>query len=52
MYVASSSTATTRDINDVDDDDDDLNMDELNELEASLSKTTLQIREPGDVWWE
>ncbi|CAA3006244.1 zinc finger CCCH domain-containing 11 [Olea europaea subsp. europaea] len=49
MYVASSSTATTRDINDVDDDDDDLNMDELNELEASLSKTTLQIREPGDV---
>lgn len=29
-----------------DDDDDDLDLDELNELEASLSKTSLQIREP------
>ncbi|CAI9780151.1 unnamed protein product [Fraxinus pennsylvanica] len=47
MDGASSSTATTRDINDVADDfddDDDLDMNELNELEASLSKTTLQIR--------
>ena len=33
---------------DVDDnDDDELNMDELNELEASLSKTSIQISEPG-----
>ncbi|KAI3734810.1 hypothetical protein L6452_14289 [Arctium lappa] len=31
----------------MDDDDDDLDLDELNELEASLSKTSLQIREPG-----
>ncbi|CAI9766298.1 unnamed protein product [Fraxinus pennsylvanica] len=46
----SSSTANTRDIEDfADEDDDDLDMDELNELEASLSKTTLQIKEPGDV---
>lgn len=30
-----------------DDDDDELDMDELNELEASLSKTSIQIREPG-----
>ncbi|KAL3825937.1 hypothetical protein ACJIZ3_021966 [Penstemon smallii] len=29
-------------------DDDDLDMDELNELEASLSRTTLQIKEPGN----
>ncbi|KAI9086368.1 hypothetical protein K1719_031822 [Acacia pycnantha] len=32
---------------DVDDDDDELDMDELNELEASLSKTSIQIKEPG-----
>ncbi|KAL7092031.1 hypothetical protein ACP275_12G140200 [Erythranthe tilingii] len=31
-----------------DDDDDDLDIDELNELEASLSRTALQIKEPGD----
>ncbi|XP_062165746.1 LOW QUALITY PROTEIN: zinc finger CCCH domain-containing protein 11-like [Alnus glutinosa] len=30
-----------------DDDSDELDMDELNELEASLSKTSLQIQEPG-----
>ncbi|KAL6585369.1 hypothetical protein OROMI_002013 [Orobanche minor] len=30
-----------------DDDDDDLDIDELNELEASLSRTTLQIKESG-----
>ncbi|XP_024991342.1 zinc finger CCCH domain-containing protein 11-like [Cynara cardunculus var. scolymus] len=30
-----------------DDDDDDLDLDELNELEASLSRTSIQIREPG-----
>lgn len=28
-----------------DDDDDDLDMEELNELEASLSKTSIQIKE-------
>lgn len=33
---------------DVDDDDDDLDVDELNELEASLSRTSLQIKEPKD----
>lgn len=27
--------------------DDDLDMDELNELEASLSKTSIHIQEPG-----
>ncbi|XP_042387708.1 zinc finger CCCH domain-containing protein 11-like isoform X1 [Zingiber officinale] len=32
---------------DVDDDDDELDIDELNELEASLSRTSIQIREPG-----
>ncbi|KAL0333334.1 UNVERIFIED_CONTAM: Zinc finger CCCH domain-containing protein 11 [Sesamum angustifolium] len=40
-----SSTSTTHDaegIPDDDDDDDDLDIDELNELEASLSRTTLQ----------
>ncbi|XP_051226970.1 zinc finger CCCH domain-containing protein 11 isoform X1 [Lolium perenne] len=30
------------------DDDDDLDLDELNELEASLSRTSIQIREPGE----
>ncbi|KAG8374269.1 hypothetical protein BUALT_Bualt11G0114000 [Buddleja alternifolia] len=54
----SSSTSTTRggegssnhddNDDDDDDDDDDLDMDELNELEASLSRTTLQIKEPGN----
>lgn len=33
---------------DVDDDDDDLDVDELNELEASLSRTSLQIKEPKE----
>lgn len=32
---------------DDDDDDDELDMDELNELEASLSRTSIQIKEPG-----
>ncbi|GKA05189.1 zinc finger CCCH domain-containing protein 11-like protein [Tanacetum coccineum] len=31
----------------IDEDDDDLDMDELNELEASLSKTSINIQEPG-----
>lgn len=58
----SSSTSTARDGEDTsnhvgenedddDDDDDDLDLDELNELEASLSKTTLQIKEPGNSAW-
>jgi len=33
-----------------DDDDDELDMDELNELEASLSKTSIQI--PGIEAWD
>ena len=32
---------------DDDDDDDELDIDELNELEASLSRTSIQIHEPG-----
>lgn len=36
---------------DDDDDDDDFDVDELNELEASLSKTSLQINEPGSRAW-
>lgn len=37
-------------ISDIDDDDDDeLDLDELNELEASLSRTSIQIREPGQA---
>ena len=31
---------------DEDDDDDDLDLDELDELEASLSRASIQIREP------
>lgn len=31
----------------VDDDDDELDIDELNELEASLPRTSIQIREPS-----
>ncbi|KAL8508877.1 hypothetical protein ACS0TY_016183 [Phlomoides rotata] len=53
----SSSTSSTRnaegisnhdDDDDDVDDDDDLDMDELDELEASLSRTTLQIKESSD----
>ncbi|GAV63718.1 hypothetical protein CFOL_v3_07236 [Cephalotus follicularis] len=49
----SSSTSAVADSEDIfpdddnDDDDDELDIDELNELEASLSRTSLQIREPG-----
>ncbi|XP_004497453.1 zinc finger CCCH domain-containing protein 11 [Cicer arietinum] len=32
---------------DIDDDDDELDLDELNELEASLAKTSIQIKEAG-----
>lgn len=50
--AASSSSAppAAADSEDIDldeDDDDELDLDELNELEASLSKTSLQIQEPG-----
>ncbi|CAF1719243.1 unnamed protein product [Brassica napus] len=41
-------TSKEVDEEDEDDDDDDLDMDELDELEASLSKTSIQIREPND----
>lgn len=44
------STSAVDDSEDVlldDDDDDELDLDELNELEASLSRTSIQIREPG-----
>lgn len=44
----SSSVIHDADDVDVDDDDDDLDVDELNELEASLSRTSLQIKEPKD----
>lgn len=50
--AAPSSSSVVTDNEDVppdddDDDDDELDIDELNELEASLSKTSIQIREPG-----
>ncbi|KAI8004319.1 hypothetical protein LOK49_LG08G01398 [Camellia lanceoleosa] len=32
---------------DVDDDNDELDLDELNELEASLSRTSIRIQEPS-----
>ena len=56
MDGPSSSSSTARNEEDItnhvgdneEDDDDDLDMDELDELEASLSRTTLQIKEPGD----
>lgn len=31
----------------MDDDDDELDVDELNELEASLAKTSIQIQDPS-----
>ncbi|KAJ4845900.1 hypothetical protein Tsubulata_026867 [Turnera subulata] len=45
----SSSTSAAADAEDelLDDDDDELDLDELNELEASLSRTSIQIHEPG-----
>lgn len=45
--VAGSEEVPIDDDDDDDDDDDELDMDELNELEASLSRTSIQIREPG-----
>lgn len=41
----STSAAAVGDAEDLTDDDDELDMDELNELEASLSKTSIQIPE-------
>ncbi|XP_011000769.1 PREDICTED: zinc finger CCCH domain-containing protein 11-like [Populus euphratica] len=38
---------TEEDLPDEDEDDDELDMDELNELEASLSKTSVQTHGPG-----
>ncbi|KAF9598558.1 hypothetical protein IFM89_028185 [Coptis chinensis] len=44
----STSTTSVADAEEVNlDDDDELDMDELEELEASLSKTSIQIHEPG-----
>ncbi|OAY84806.1 Zinc finger CCCH domain-containing protein 11 [Ananas comosus] len=47
----SSSTSFSKEAEEVlaeeDDDDDELDIDELNELEASLSKASIQIREPS-----
>ncbi|THG05858.1 hypothetical protein TEA_015601 [Camellia sinensis var. sinensis] len=49
--VPSTSTSAVADSEeafpDVDDDDDELDLDELNELEASLSRTSIRIQEPG-----
>ncbi|KAE8099513.1 hypothetical protein FH972_017491 [Carpinus fangiana] len=42
-----SSLTNAGDVAEDEDDDDELEMDELDELEASLSKTSLQIQEPG-----
>ena len=48
----SSSTSNGKEVEEPDDEDidvdDDLDIDELNELEASLSRTSIQIREPGE----
>lgn len=47
----SSSTSFSKEAEEVlaeeEDDDDELDIDELNELEASLSKTSIQICEPS-----
>uniref|UniRef100_A0A2N9EF14 Uncharacterized protein n=1 Tax=Fagus sylvatica TaxID=28930 RepID=A0A2N9EF14_FAGSY len=51
--AAGEPSSSTNEVNDSeedpleDDDDDELDLDELNELEASLSRTSIQIREPG-----
>ncbi|KAF3433827.1 hypothetical protein FNV43_RR24930 [Rhamnella rubrinervis] len=44
---SSSVVADNEDVPPDDDEDDELDIDELNELEASLSRTSIQIREPG-----
>ncbi|KAJ0046457.1 hypothetical protein Pint_06140 [Pistacia integerrima] len=45
--TSSTAVAGSEEILPDDDDDDELDLDELNELEASLSRTSIQIREPG-----
>lgn len=45
--TSSGAASNPEEVPDVDDDDDELDLDELDELEASLSKTSIQIREPG-----
>ena len=47
--TSAGAAADSEEVPDIDDDDDDdeLDLDELNELEASLAKTSIQIREPG-----
>ncbi|GMN51189.1 hypothetical protein TIFTF001_020347 [Ficus carica] len=45
--TSSGAASNSEEVPDVDDDDDELDLDELDELEASLSKTSIQIREPG-----
>lgn len=42
------STSSVVNNDDMPEDDDDLDMDELNELEASLAKTSIKIQEPGN----
>ncbi|XWS55765.1 hypothetical protein CRYUN_Cryun09bG0028800 [Craigia yunnanensis] len=45
--TSATSAADAETLPDDDDDDDELDMDELNELEASLAKTSIQIQEPN-----
>ncbi|WRX25560.1 ZC3H15/TMA46 family [Theobroma cacao] len=45
--TSATSAADAEALPDDDDDDDELDMDELNELEASLAKTSIQIQEPN-----
>nr|AFK35711.1 unknown [Lotus japonicus] len=42
---SSAAAGADAEVPDPDDDDDELDLDELNELEASLSKTSIQIKE-------
>jgi len=44
---STSAGADSEALDDIDDDDDELDLDELNELEASLAKTSIQIKETG-----
>jgi hypothetical protein len=43
--TSAAAVGDAEDLRDDDDDDDELDMDELNELEASLSRTSIQIQE-------
>ncbi|KAK8467840.1 hypothetical protein PHAVU_007G162750 [Phaseolus vulgaris] len=44
---STSAGADSEALDDIDDDEDELDLDELNELEASLAKTSIQIKETG-----